>query len=93
MKALRDALYEKALKNREDRTYTADTLEELTEIAANKSGYIRAMWCGDLACELKLKETADVTSRCMPFGAEAIGDRCVCCGREAHKLVYWGKAY
>lgn len=90
---LRDALYEKALRNREERTYTAETLDELTRIANEKSGYIRAMWCGDPACELKLKEVADVTSRCMPFGMEPIGDTCVCCGRKAHKLVYWGKAY
>ena len=90
---VRDALYQKALENRENRTYTAYTLDELIKIAAEKSGYIRAMWCGDLACELKLKEVADVTSRCMPFGMEPIGDKCVCCGRPAKKLVYWGKAY
>ena len=51
------------------------------------------MWCGDLECELKLKEQADVSSRCMPFGEEPIGDVCVCCGKPAKKLVYWGKAY
>lgn len=90
---LRVALYKKALENRENRTYTANNLDELIRIAGEKSGYIRAMWCGDRACEEKLKEVADVSSRCMPFGMEPIGDKCVCCGREAHKLVYWGKAY
>ncbi len=93
LEALRVALYEKALKHREDRTYTAYSLEELKEIAATKPGYIRAMWCGELDCELKLKEEADVSSRCIPFGMEPIGDSCVCCGRAAKKLVYWGKAY
>ncbi len=90
---LTKAIYEKALKNREDRTFTAENLDELKKIASEKSGYIKAMWCGDLECEMKLKEEADVTSRCMPFDAEPIGTKCVCCGREAHKLVYWGKAY
>ena len=90
---LTKAIYEKALQNREERTFTAETLDELIKIADEKSGYIKAMWCGDLECELKLKEEADVTSRCMPFDAEPTGDKCVCCGREAHKLVYWGKAY
>ena len=93
LNALIKALYEKALANRESRTYTANTLDELIEIAGSKSGYIKAMWCGDRECEEKLKEVADVSSRCMPFGHEPIGDKCVCCGREAHKLVYWGKAY
>ena len=90
---LREALYQKALANRENRTYTATTLEELCEIASTKSGYIKAMWCGDLECEMKLKEEADVTSRCMPFESDACADKCVCCGRDAKKLVYWGKAY
>mgnify|MGYP003316113527 CR=1 FL=1 len=85
--------YEKALANRERRTFTATTLDELVEIANNNNGYIKAMWCGELDCELKLKETADVTSRCIPFGMEPVGDKCVCCGREAKKLVLWGKAY
>ena len=91
--ALIKALYEKALANRENRTYKANNLDELISIANEKSGYIQAMWCGDHACEEKLKEVADVTSRCIPFGKEPIGTTCVCCGREAKKLVYWGKAY
>lgn len=51
------------------------------------------MWCGDEACEVALKEKADVTSRCMPFGEEPFGETCVCCGKPAKHLVYWGKAY
>ena len=93
LEALRLALYEKALKNRENRTYAAENIDELKEIAAENDGYIKAMWCGDLECELKLKEEADVTSRCIPFGEDPIGNKCVCCGREAKKLVFWGKAY
>ena len=93
LQAVRNALYEKALANREARTYVAHTMEEMTEIAATKSGYIKAMWCGDRACEDALKEKADVTSRCIPFGQAPVGDVCVCCGRPAKKLVFWGKAY
>ena len=87
------ALYEKALKHREERTWCAYNLDEMIKIAGENNGYIKAMWCGELECELKLKEVADVSSRCMPFGEEPIGDKCVCCGRAAKKLVYWGKAY
>ena len=91
--ALTVALYEKALKHREERTYTANSFDELKAIADEKPGYIKAMWCGELECEMKLKEEADVSSRCIPFGIAPVGDKCVCCGREAKKLVYWGKAY
>ena len=67
---------------------------EFKAIAETKPGFIRAMWCGDEACENKIKEDTTVTSRCMPFGdQEQISDVCVCCGKPAHKLVYWGKAY
>ncbi len=93
LETLRVAIFEKAKAHREERTYEAHTLEQLISLANEKSGYIKAMWCGDLECELKLKEDADVSSRCIPFDMEPIGNKCVCCGREAHKLVYWGKAY
>ena len=81
------------LRTESNRTYTATDLDTLIQIAGEKSGYIRAMWCGDLDCEMKLKEVADVTSRCMPFDAEPVADTCVCCGKPAKALVYWGKAY
>ena len=92
--ALTKALYEKASANRAKRTFTATDLATLQEIAAKESGYIRAMWCGELDCELELKEKADVSSRCIPFDdQEPISDTCVCCGKKAKHLVYWGKAY
>ncbi|MBQ2939996.1 MAG: proline--tRNA ligase, partial [Clostridia bacterium] len=93
LQAVHDGLYQKALAHREEMTYTVTDFDEMKETADNKPGFIRAMWCGDLACELKLKEEAGVTSRCMPFEQEAVADTCVCCGKPAHKLVYWGKAY
>ena len=58
-----------------------------------KPGFIKAMWCGDLACEEKLKDEAGVSSRCMPFEQERLADTCVCCGKPAKTMVYWGKAY
>ena len=89
----RDALYNKALAHREEMTYDAKTLDEIKEIADNKPGFIRAMWCGDRECEDKLKEVAGITSRCAPFNQEHISDTCVCCGKKADKMLYWGKAY
>ena len=88
-----DALYNKALERRENMTYDAKTLDEVKEIAENKPGFIRAMWCGSRECEDKLKEVAGITSRCIPFEQEHISDTCVCCGKKADKMLYWGKAY
>jgi prolyl-tRNA synthetase len=91
---IHENLYNRALERRLSMTYTARNMEELKETAATKPGFIRAMWCGEEACELQLKEEADITSRCMPFeDQEQVAETCVCCGKPAKKLVYWGKAY
>ncbi|MCI8549956.1 MAG: proline--tRNA ligase [Lachnospiraceae bacterium] len=74
-------------------TYEARTYEEFKEIVSEKPGFVKMMWCGDEACELKVKEDTTATSRCMPFTEESLGDVCPICGKPAKKLVYWGKAY
>ena len=93
LKAVHDGLYQKALARRETMTYSAAGMEEMKDLADNKPGFIKAMWCGDLECEMALKEQAGVTSRCMPFEQEHIADTCVCCGKPAKHMVVWGKAY
>jgi prolyl-tRNA synthetase len=59
----------------------------------NGDGFIRAMWCGDEACEDKVKAETGVGSRCIPFDSETLSDTCVCCGKPAKHMVLWGKAY
>ena len=86
-------MLERARAHREEHTYIAKTLDEFKEIAENKPGFIKAMWCGDQACEDALKEEAGVTSRCMPFEQEEITCECIYCKKPAKSMVYWGKAY
>ena len=93
LEALRRDLYERALKNREERTWSATTMDEVKALAKANTGYIKTMWCGDLACEMKMKEEAGLSSRCMPFEQEHLSDVCPCCGKPATKMVYWGIAY
>ena len=93
LRAVHDGLYSKALANREARTWTAKTFDELKELAMEKTGFIKSMWCGDEACELRVKEEAGLTSRCMPFEQEHIGDTCPICGKPAVTSIIWGKAY
>ncbi|MBQ9964922.1 MAG: proline--tRNA ligase [Clostridia bacterium] len=93
LQAVHDGLYEKALARRESMTFSVTNMEEMQKTADEQPGLIKAMWCGDLDCELKLKEIAGVTSRCMPFEQEHIADTCVCCGKPAKTMVVWGKAY
>ena len=89
-----EELCDRARTNREQKTYDATTHEEFLDIAENKPGFIRAMWCGDSECEDKLKEeTGGVKSRCIPFNEEKLGDVCVCCGKPAKHMVVWGRQY
>ncbi|MCR5636931.1 MAG: proline--tRNA ligase [Clostridiales bacterium] len=91
---VRDGIYQKALENREKHTYTCTNTDEIIKaLEENGDGFVKAMWCGEEACEDKVKELTGVGSRCMPFEQENIAQKCVCCGKPAKKLVYWGKAY
>lgn len=93
LEKVHEGIYQKALARREQMTHRATNFEELIDTAENKPGFIKAMWCGDRACEDLIKEKAGVTSRCIPFEQEHVADKCVCCGRPANKMVYWGKSY
>ena len=90
---IQNDMLERARAFRDAHTYEAHNFEEFKETVENKPGFIKAMWCGDRACEDKIKEDFAATSRCIPFEQEHIADTCVCCGRPAKKMLYWGRAY
>ncbi|MBQ0109955.1 MAG: proline--tRNA ligase [Clostridiales bacterium] len=95
LEKVRTGMYEKALANREKKTYSCLTLDEIKKALAEKGdGFVLAPWCGDEECEDSVKEQTGVGSRCIPFGHEVHeGDKCVCCGKEAKFIVVWAKAY
>ena len=86
-------MLERARVHRDTHTYTAANMEEFERLFTENTGFVKAMWCGEQACEDKIKEELAVTSRCIPFEQENISDVCVCCGKPAKKMVYWGRAY
>lgn len=90
---MKNDMYDRAMKRMESMTYQASNMEEFKELS-KKPGFIQAMWCGDPACEDKIKEETGCTSRCMPLnGYRKVGEGCVVCGRKPRKFVYWGKSY
>ena len=86
-------MLERARTHRDAHTYEVTDYEEFKETIANKPGFVKAMWCGEEACENKIKEDTTATSRCMPFEQKELSKTCVCCGKPAKAMVYWGKAY
>ncbi len=94
LEEVRNGIYSAALENRERRTYICNTLDEITKsLEENGDGFVKAMWCGNEACEDKVKEVTGVGSRCIPLEQEQLSDTCVCCGKPAKHMLYWGKAY
>ena len=90
---VQDGLYQKAKKNLDEHTYEAHSLEEAKELQEKNGGFIKTMWCGELACELAMKEKAGMSSRCIPFKQEHLDDVCACCGKPAKHMINWGVAY
>ena len=93
LEKMQSDMLEKARKYRDENTHYAKNWEEFEDIANNKIGFIKAMWCQDEKCEDEIREKTGLTSRCMPFEQEEVSDSCVCCGEPAKVMVYWGKSY
>ncbi|MDQ0427258.1 prolyl-tRNA synthetase [Planomicrobium stackebrandtii] len=93
LQEIQSSLYEKALEHRLTKTSVAVNMDEFKDNLLQVGGFIKAMWCGDQACEDQIKEQTQATSRCIPFEEKGVSDTCVYCGRAAKELVYWAKAY
>ncbi len=91
--ALAENIYKRALDNREARTYECRNYGELEQAAKNGTGFYESMWCESEECEQALKDRLEISSRCMPFEQKNLSGVCPVCGKKAHKMVVWGKAY
>lgn len=93
LEIMQKEMLERARAHRDAHTYVETDYESFKKTVEEKPGFVKAMWCEDRACEEKIKEETQATSRCIPFEQEQLSDVCVCCGKPAKKMVYWGKAY
>ena len=91
--SIHDNMLRQATENLENHIYSAKDWEELSDLLKNKPGFVKSAWCGDLACEMKIKEELTATSRCLPNDQVPISDLCPCCGKPSAHTVIWGKAY
>jgi len=93
LEAVHQGLYEKAKKHLDDHSFTAQTAAEVKALVDDKGGFVKAMWCGDRACEEEIKDTYGITSRNIPFDQEKVGETCLSCGKPADIMVIWGISY
>ena len=94
LETIQKDMFERAKAFLDSHIHTAANMDEMVKVAQEEIGFIKAMWCGDEACEDEIKaQTGGATSRCIPEEEEHLSDVCVCCGKPAKHMVYWGKAY
>ncbi len=93
MEEIQANMYNACLKNMEEKTSVANSLEEIQKILDENQGFVKTMWCGSQECEDKVKEVTGAPSRCMPFVQEHLGDTCAICGKKADKMIVWGRQY
>lgn len=94
LETMQKEMFERAKAFRDGRISSATTMEEMGRKFNEKPGFIKAMWCGGAACEDEVKaQVGGMTSRCIPEEQEHLSDVCVCCGKPAKHMVYWGRAY
>ena len=87
-------MYQQAKEFLDSHIKEAKDMDEMKQIAQNDIGFIKAMWCGDKACEEEIKAiTGGYGSRCIPEEQKSITNKCIHCGKEAKHMVIWGKSY
>ncbi len=91
--AMQNEMFKRAQARQEALTFTCHSLEEVKAQMEKQPGFIHAMWCGEEACEAKMKEIKGTKSRCILEDGKRIGDCCVVCGKEAKHHVIWGIQY
>ena len=93
LEEIQTSMFEACLKRREEKTTIAYTLDEIVKNLKENQGYVKTMWCGDVACENKIKDVSGAHSRCIPFQQEHLADSCPVCGKKADIMVTWGRQY
>lgn len=86
-------MFNECLIRRKEKTTIAYTLEEISKNLEKNQGYVKTMWCEDRSCEDKIKEVTGAHSRCIPFEQEHLSNTCPVCGKNADKMVVWGRQY
>ncbi len=91
--SIQESIYEKALKFREENTYSVDKWDDFLDIIENRGGFIRAHWDGTSETEEKIKEETKATIRCIPFNAGEEEGRCIYSGKPSKRRVLFARSY
>jgi prolyl-tRNA synthetase len=90
---IQKALFERAVKFRDEHTKRAATYDEFKGLMEGRPGFVIAGWCGSNDCEAQIKADTQATLRNIPFGAEKAAGTCIKCGQPAPGEAWFAKAY
>jgi prolyl-tRNA synthetase len=89
---IQQGIYDKALRHRQEMTYSVDTWEEFEE-QIEKGGFILAHWDGTTETEERIKELTKATIRCIPLDAPEEEGKCILTGKPSHRRVIFARNY
>jgi prolyl-tRNA synthetase len=92
---IQQSLYDRALAFRRENTREVSDFASFKAVMEEKRGFIKGCWCGDEACEDRIKDETMATIRVLPLEqpADLAGRPCVCCGRPSKMLAVFARAY
>ncbi len=88
---IQTGIFNKAVDFRKGHIFDPKTYDEMKEVLQN--GWSYSWWCGDAACEAKVKEDTKATTRNIPLDQDGGSGRCIVCGKPASEKVYFSRAY
>lgn len=86
-------MFATATRRLKEHSSVVDTLDQLYERVAANAGFSYAGWCGDEACEARIKAESRATIRCLPFDQPAELGACIVCGQAATAQAVLARAY
>jgi prolyl-tRNA synthetase len=75
------------------RTSDAATLDEFRQKLAAAPGFVRVSWCGSQDCENAIIEGTKTTPRNLPLAEQGATGKCIICGKEGSKPIYYARTY
>jgi len=76
-----------------ENSYRTDDYDEFKKILETQGGFIYSRWCGDAACEARVKEDTKATIRCIPFDQPGGEGPCLVCRQKATEVALFARAY
>ncbi|MBM3420383.1 MAG: proline--tRNA ligase [Bacteroidetes bacterium] len=90
---IQQAIFKKALKFREENTFTTDNWDEFVDIMENRGGFALAHFDGSRETEEKIKDLTKATVRCIPFDSHDEKGKCILTGNPSERRVLFARAY